>query len=137
MSDHQYNFKDLFVHDQVADRWVCQVKKINEKGESVICGRTLAKLGNTTGRHSHLNSFHPHVKLVGQINSPSKPETRSILEEFKRVVADPYPEDSLQNKKINKAMIEFIIACNLPISIVDHIKFKEFVGVLDPRFVPK
>lgn len=49
----------------------------------------------------------------------------------------PYPIDSPRNKELNQLVIDMVLGCDIPFSVVDHPKFIQLLLEFDPRFVPK
>ena len=83
--------------------------------------------------------MHTDIKLAGHVTktAPTTNDGSSIIDVIKKTIAIPYDADDPKNQLLNKKMLNFIIANNLPLSIVDNKEFREFLEVLDPRLVPK
>lgn len=121
----EHNVQDLFHLNTAENKWVCQVKVRN-----TICGTKLAKCGNTSSRKLHVEAKHPHIILFSsKMNQAQKP---SVAEQITNTTT-PYPKDSLKYKKLNKAVLDCVIDCNLPLSIVDHPTFLAMLHAFDPR----
>lgn len=128
--------KDLFQLDKNKNKWICQVKNGSDK----ICGAELANSGNTSGRTLHVEAKHKDIQLAkvekpkaSQETSKSSSFSMSSSESTIREALGLYPADSARSKKLNQAVLRFIIHCYQPFSIVEDPIFIAMLKAFDPR----
>ena len=137
----EYTIKDLLIQNKIENVWVCQAKVVNENNELGICWVKIKKSTNsnrnTSARTLHIEKKHTDITLAGKQRALVQTNASSILDLIKKTKAIPYEADDHKNRLINEKVLNFIIANNLPLLIVDNKEFRELLEVLDPRFVPK
>ena len=108
-------------------KWVCQVI-VNEKK----CGAELSKSGNTSGRKGHITSMHKDILEKAKENIEKTISLRDSLQ--------GYSTNSIRYIKyikLNRAVLNFIVRKNQPISLVDDPDFLEMLKEFDPRHVQR
>ena len=116
---------DLFILDKPKMKWVCQVMVNGKK-----CGAELSKSGNTSGRKGHITSMHKDIILEKAKENIEK--TISIRDSLQG-----YATNSMRYIKLNRAVLNFIVRKNQPISLVNDPDFLEMLKEFDPRHVQR
>lgn len=124
----EIKLQDLFLQDKPRKKWICQVK-IGEK----ICGTEIADCGNISGRTRHIAYKHPSIKIAKKNSAP--PATQSLSNDATIVdkLHSAHPLGSQRYKKLNAAVLEYIILSNLPLSHVDDPNFKKLLNSFDSK----
>lgn len=113
-----------FKLDKIKNKWICQVNKNNQ-----MCNVELSNSGNTSGRRNHLES----IDGLTQNETHSKSQQEESNKLAKMLESAPYSHDSKRGQKLNKVVLDFIIACNQPISLVEHPSFVNMLKTFDNR----
>ena len=100
--------KDLFRLDKPLNKWICQIKVGEE-----MCNAQISCNGNTSGRNFHVQK--KHSEIFRALTNDDKPVTESL--KVGNTIL-PYHPDSTRVMKLNRAVLDFIIATNQPISVV-------------------
>ena len=87
-------------------------------------------LGNTTNFKMHIDSDHG-----GEFEPKSKSKVQPCLDNFVKSNKPVGKISAERQLTIDDALNKLIIGKVLPVSIVDNIYFKAFVGLLDPRYI--
>lgn len=121
--------QNLFLQDKPKKKWICQVKI----GES-ICGTELADCGNVSGRTKHIERKHPHITLIKK-NSSNLPKTTKETEDsiLDKLSNTTHAIGSLKYKKLNAAVLEYLILKNLPLSHADDPVFLNLLHTFDAK----
>lgn len=121
--------QNLFLHDKPRKKWICQVK-IGEK----ICGTEISDCGNVSGRTRHIQRKHQSITVVKKNISSQTSQTKEsescILNQISQTA---YPIGSSKYKKLNSAVLEYIILKNLPLSHADDPIFLKLLQTFDPK----
>lgn len=110
------------------------------------CKKEYKTSGNTSNLSDHLKRFHadlftnPDNELDGEVSLPStststsaRSSTRSISPFFKRELQ--YDGSSHRQKELNRALVLMIARDFQPFNIVNDEGFRNFVQLLNPRYV--
>ncbi|KAK3108755.1 hypothetical protein FSP39_014880 [Pinctada imbricata] len=87
--------------------------------------------GNTTNFLNHIE--HEHDGMKQSSSSGSKPKQQQSMDSFVNVNTAGKINPERQDK-IDDALCKFIAGKAVPLSIVDNILFRTFIGLLDPRY---
>ena len=121
---------DLYVNDVESGKWRCTVME-----NGLQCTQLLAKHPNTSSRIDHIKRKHRDICLIS-----SKPGSTPVniggkmQQKITSMNADPYPRDCPKNLVLNRAVLNYIIGNNLPISTVDNPLFLEMLHTFDSRY---
>lgn len=127
-SNKEHLLEDLFREDIASGKWRCQVKVGSEQ-----CTQLITKHRNTSGRKNHILRKHPEICLKGISQPPSQSDNKQ-QKIFDAIETNEYPRDSPKNLRLNRLVLDFIIGCNLPLSIVEHPRFLAMVKGFDSKY---
>lgn len=106
------------------------------------CGKEYKTSGNTTNLSDHLKRFHPNLvdrnpnegdSASTSADSSNRSSVRSISPFFKREIE--YNQNSQRKQELDKALTLMIASDFQPFHIVNDNGFKNFVHLLDPKYV--
>ncbi|XP_017477134.1 PREDICTED: zinc finger BED domain-containing protein 1-like [Rhagoletis zephyria] len=103
----------------------------------VKCAREYKTSGNTTNLRDHLKRMHPNIEKdedeFSTTSSSCRTSSRSVSSFFKRAIE--YDSSSQRKADIDVALASLIGEGMQPFNLVEDTSFRNFVKVLDPRYV--
>lgn len=110
-----------------SDVWQYFDKKDNMFAKCRLCGNTYKTSGNTSNLSEHLKRIHPMATAV------STDKVAKIDEFVSR--SEVYAPTSIKKQLIDKGLVKMISKDAEPFNIVNREGFREFVHLLDPKYV--
>lgn len=131
----ELSLKNCFKLDKINSKWICQVKLPNGK----TCDCQLSNNENTSGRRKHIEAKHKDICIEKQEQEPTSAPSEPISSSHNSIdsMLKPYPADSSRSQKLNKAVLNFLIQSNQPLSIVEDPSFVEMLKNFDSRYCPR
>lgn len=145
---NEVELKSIFSLCKLSNKWICLVAVEGSR----ICGTRLSHCGNTSIRTEHVRRKHPHIKMMSSKKSVASSTKATIPETAPPTNcqllattttntttvanAPSFSSNSARCRIVNRAVVDFVVCCDLPLSIVDHPKFRALLKLLEPTFIP-